>query len=248
MDVLDEKARREIGKYLDLHFPKDGRARLITFSPEKEESDCEYCIQVKELAQELASISGGRITAEHRSLSFARGISDGFRVRRVPATVVTDTEGKYSMKFYGVPSGHEFAALLEDLVDAARGDGPQLNEETVKFLLSLNTPVHLQVFVTPSCPYCPRAVRTAHQFSMVNPKLIDAEMIESMEFPELVDRYSVMAVPKVVINDDVQFEGALPEKVFLFKVKEAVQRENTDAGGKVAESALSDKVQVERAD
>ena len=53
--------------------------------------------------------------------------------------------------------------------------------------------------------------------------MIDAEMIESMEFPELSEKYSVMAVPKVVINEDVDFEGALPEKVFLFKVKEALK-------------------------
>lgn len=58
---------------------------------------------------------------------------------------------------------------------------------------------------------------------MVNPKVIDAEMVESMEFPELAGRYSVMAVPRVVISDNVEFERALPEKVFLYKVKEALR-------------------------
>ena len=50
---------------------------------------------------------------------------------------------------------------------------------------------------------------------------ITAECIEATEFPELSQRYRVMAVPKIVINDRVQFEGALPEPQFLSKVLEA---------------------------
>ena len=51
---------------------------------------------------------------------------------------------------------------------------------------------------------------------------IKAECIEATEFPELSQRYRVMAVPKIVINDRVQFEGALPEPQVLSKVLEAV--------------------------
>lgn len=192
------------------------------------------------MSDELAGISNGRIRAEHYVVEEAAELVERLRVKRTPATVVTDTRGELSMKFYGVPSGHEFGALLEDLADAAGGGGPGLSAETVQFLRELEKPVHLQVFVTPSCPYCPRAVRMVHEFSRVNPKMIDAEMVESMEFPELSERYSVMAVPKVVINDDVDFEGALPEKVFLYKVREAL-REKTPAaseGGVAARAPM----------
>jgi hypothetical protein len=51
---------------------------------------------------------------------------------------------------------------------------------------------------------------------------VTAECIEANEFPELSQRYQVMAVPKVVINDTVQFEGALPERDFLGAVLQAV--------------------------
>ena len=43
------------------------------------------------------------------------------------------------------------------------------------------------------------------------------------DWPDLARKYRVMAVPKVVINDRVQFEGALPEREFLRKVLEAVE-------------------------
>jgi alkyl hydroperoxide reductase subunit AhpF len=51
---------------------------------------------------------------------------------------------------------------------------------------------------------------------------ITAECIEANEFPELSRRYQVMAVPKVVINDTVHFEGAVPERDFLAAVLQAV--------------------------
>ncbi len=50
---------------------------------------------------------------------------------------------------------------------------------------------------------------------------VRATAIEATEFPEMSRSYRVMAVPKVVINDRVQFEGALPEPEFLAKVLEA---------------------------
>ena len=51
---------------------------------------------------------------------------------------------------------------------------------------------------------------------------VTAECIEATEFPELSRRYQVMAVPKIVINDTLQFEGAIPEQDFLGAVLQAV--------------------------
>ena len=48
----------------------------------------------------------------------------------------------------------------------------------------LGRPVHIQVFVTPTCPYCPQAVRLAHQFALESDQ-IRGDMIEATEFPEL---------------------------------------------------------------
>lgn len=47
-------------------------------------------------------------------------------------------------------------------------------------------------------------------------------MVESSEFPHLANRYSVMAVPKTVVNEQVALEGALPESDFLEGVMQAI--------------------------
>ena len=62
----------------------------------------------------------------------------------------------------------------------------------------------------------------AHQIAMANPEHITADVIEATEFPALSQRYNVYAVPKIVINDLVQFEGAVPEPMFVAQVKKAV--------------------------
>jgi predicted DsbA family dithiol-disulfide isomerase len=50
---------------------------------------------------------------------------------------------------------------------------------------------------------------------------VRAIAVDATEFPELSRAYRVMAVPKVVINDRVEFEGALPESQFLSAVLQA---------------------------
>ena len=67
-------------------------------------------------------------------------------------------------------------------------------------------------------------MRLAQHMAIASPR-ITAECIEATEFPELSQRYRVMAVPKIVINDAVQFEGAIPEKDFLGAVLQAVNGE-----------------------
>jgi alkyl hydroperoxide reductase subunit AhpF len=54
---------------------------------------------------------------------------------------------------------------------------------------------------------------------------VTAQAIDASEFPEMSQQYQVMAVPKVVINDRVQFEGALPERDFLNAVLQAAAPE-----------------------
>jgi predicted DsbA family dithiol-disulfide isomerase len=64
-------------------------------------------------------------------------------------------------------------------------------------------------------------VRLAQHMAVASER-VEAECIEATQFPELSQRYRVMAVPKIVINDRVEFEGALPEQEFLDAVLRAV--------------------------
>lgn len=220
---MSKKDEQEIVEFFEKNLQESSSGvQLLIFVPKAEE--CEYCEPLKQLATELVAISKGKVSTRSLILEDSKELADKYNVRRAPATVVTlqgDGSGP-ALKFYGLPSGYEFTALLNDIADVANSHPSSLSSSTIDQAKKVKSKVHIQVFVTPTCPYCPKAVRTAHQLSMANPEMIDSEMIESMEFPELSERYSVMAVPKIVINENVEFEGALPEQMFLSKIEEAL--------------------------
>ena len=63
------------------------------------------------------------------------------------------------------------------------------------------------------------AAGLAHAIAVESP-LVVADAIEAQEFPELAARYGVMGVPKTIVNDTVEFVGALPEDQFVRNVLE----------------------------
>jgi hypothetical protein len=62
----------------------------------------------------------------------------------------------------------------------------------------------------------------AHHLAIAS-DLVTADMVEAIEFPHLSQKYSVMGVPRSVINETVHQEGAAPEPMFLERLKEAVE-------------------------
>ncbi len=176
-----------------------------------EDSHCEYCPQTKKLLEEITALSP-KLTLQTSDLRQDWERAQEFQIDKTPAIAVMNGKD-YGIRYFGIPSGYEFGSLIEDILDVSRGKSG-LKPETKAALAKIAEPLLIRVFVTPTCPYCPRAVRLAHKMAMEN-DLIRADMIEATEFPELSNRYGVMAVPRVVINEDHYFEGALPEAAFL---------------------------------
>ncbi len=137
------------------------------------------------------------------------------------------TEGEpedYGVRFAGFPGQYEFTSLINDLVMVSqRRSG--VRPETRAALAELKDPLHLMVFVTPTCPYCPRAVMLAHQLAMESP-LVQAEMIEATDFPALAEQYNVSSVPHTVINHGQgEWIGALPEAAALQEILHTLKQE-----------------------
>jgi glutaredoxin-like protein len=141
-----------------------------------------------------------------------------YDIDKIPATVLM-ADGDVGIRYYGVPAGYELAALVETIGDLSR-DETGLAEETRSELADLSKDIHIQVFVTPTCPYCPGAVRTAYRLAQEH-EHIRADGVEVVEFPYLANKYHVRGVPMVVINEQVSFVGARSETYFAEKILEA---------------------------
>jgi glutaredoxin-like protein len=189
---------------------KDG-VRLIVFT---QEIECKFCEEVIELIQELAALSK-KIKVELYNFLKDYDKAKDYGIDKMPAIAMIGSKD-YGIRFYGIPSGFEFSAFVDDLLDVSKGNS-RLSENMKTLIKSVNKPLHIQVFVTPTCPYCPRAVRIAHQMAMES-DFIKADTVEIIEFPHLAHKYNVMSVPKIVINDALEFVGVLSEGQFLEKV------------------------------
>ena len=141
-----------------------------------------------------------------------------------------------NVRFVGLPSGYEFQTLVEVLRMVGTGDSG-IGPASAERLAELDVPVRLQAFVTPTCPYCPRAVLAAYRLALANPNVI-AEGVEASEFPQLAQRYRISGVPDTVIDGPSGQErvlGGQPDKVFL----DAVLKVAVAAASNAAPSATT---------
>jgi glutaredoxin-like protein len=137
-----------------------------------------------------------------------------YGIEHVPAIVLLKDGQDTRMRFLGAPAGYEFMSLIEAIILAGT-DGSGLSAQARSLVAQhVTAPLDIKVFVTPTCPHCPRAVILAHRLAVENP-LIQASCVEATEFMDLTRRFNVTGVPKTIVNDSIEILGALPEEQFV---------------------------------
>jgi alkyl hydroperoxide reductase subunit AhpF len=118
--------------------------RLAVFSQALADPDSE---QVRRLVEELGALDG-KLSAESYNFVLDTEKVKELGIARIPAVAVLG-EKDYGVRFYGLPSGYEFGTLVDLILDVSSGQSG-LSEPTRAALAQLTTPVHLQVFSTPT--------------------------------------------------------------------------------------------------
>jgi len=188
--------------------------------------NCDYCNEAKQLLEEVTALND-KLELSIYDVQEHADVAKQFNVTNAPGIVIAAKDNaevkNLGIQFSGIPSGHEFSTLITDILIVSKRDSG-LDEKTREFLKNLTQPLHLQVFVTPTCPYCPRAVLLAHQMAMENPQMIIAEGVEATEFPELANQFNVRGVPQTVINAGKgMVVGAVPEQNLVAEIMRALQ-------------------------
>lgn len=212
MPILDEKVIGEVKKALQ---NMKNEVRLLLFT---QSFECGYCKETHQLLEELAGTNSLLKLEVHEFASDKEAV-EKYGVDKIPSIAVLG-EKDYGIRFYGIPAGYEFSSLLSAILMVSTGI-IKLGEDTKKFLDNLAKPVHMQVFVTPTCPYCPQAVILAHQMAFYSDK-VKADMVEISEYPYLAQKYNVQGVPRTTINENWYQEGAAPEQMIVAKIKESL--------------------------
>jgi glutaredoxin-like protein len=224
--MLDENVKKQISEmFATLQHPVE----VLLFGSEDKER-CQYCAETAQLLQEVTELSD-LVSLKVYDLENDAQLATQYKVDGTPEFVLIGRDGEqlldYGIRYKGIPAGHEFTSLVNDLILVSRRDS-NLSEETRQFLRDLKEPVHLQVFVTPTCPYCPRAVVMAHQMALESP-MVEAVMVEAMEFPDLAARFNVSGVPQTTINMGAgTVVGAVPENHLINEIRAALQTTSTN--------------------
>ena len=104
------------------------------------------------------------------------------------------------LAFHGVPSGHEFTSFVLGLYNAA-GPGQPLDEDTRGQIAAMKAPAELKILVTLSCTMCPAVVVAAQRIAAENPN-VTAHVYDIRHFEALKNKYNVMSVPCLIVNDE----------------------------------------------
>lgn len=145
-ELLNEQIRKQIkGVFQGLQ----NDVEIVLFTSEK---NCDFCNETRQLLEEVISLSD-KLGITVYDLDKDTVEAEQYKINKAPGFSIMAKVGEdlvdYGIRFYGIPSGHEFTSLINDLTLVASRQS-MLSPETVEFLKSLTEPVNLQVFVTPT--------------------------------------------------------------------------------------------------
>lgn len=147
--------------------------------------------ELRAYVEEMAALSD-KITMQ---------LEEGAAEEETPCVRVFLADGSDTgLVFHGAPGGHEFTSFVLGLYNAS-GPGQALDEELLGQIRAIQNPVEMQIMVSLSCTMCPELVISAQKMAAVNP-LVRAEVYDLNHFPERKEKYHVMSVPCMVINDE----------------------------------------------
>src|SRR5271169_6681542 len=136
-------------------------------------------------------------------------------ITRSPTILISPD--RFKISYVGAPVGEGGRTLIMAIILAST-NGTLLSEQSLKRLFNLKEPRHIQVFVSPTCPYCPQHALVAISAAIALPELITVEIIEMYENRDYMDKYHIITVPFTVINEVMIGSGVRPPESFVEEI------------------------------
>ena len=150
MPLIGEKDADFIRDHFSKHMT--GEVKITLFSQRESplyvpSQECMYCSETRELLQEVAELNDN-IKLHIKDFVTDQAEAASLGIDHIPAFLV-EGAAKGKVRFFGIPSGYEFATLIEDIVDVSRGE-TDLQPKTKEALAALTDDIRIQVFTTPT--------------------------------------------------------------------------------------------------
>jgi glutaredoxin-like protein len=208
MALLSEQDRQTVRGHLAVI---EEPVRLLLFTQTIAAPETAFI--AKQVLDEIVSLCD-HLTLEEVNFVLEQDRARRYGIEQIPAIVLLKGDQDTRIRFLGAPAGYEFMSLIEAVILAGTNDSGLSPESRALVSAHVTTPMDIQVFVTPTCPHCPRAVTLAHRLAVESP-FIKASCVEATEFMDLARKFHVTGVPKTVVNESIEILGALPEDQFV---------------------------------
>lgn len=136
-----------------------------------------------------------------------------------PVIAIMDKNSKYTgASYHGVPGGHELESFILAIYNTA-GPGQAINETLLQRIRNINRKINLKIGISLSCTMCPDLVQACQRLSILNEN-VTAQMIDLQHFKEIRDKYTIMSVPALIINNnDILFGKKSLEELVTYLEK-----------------------------
>lgn len=163
-------------------------------------------IELRDLILDIADLDE-RVSAEIYNKGENVEVENKINADKYPVVALLDSDKKYSgVKFHGVPGGHELNSFILAIYNLGSA-GQQISEETLNNIKNVDKDINIKVCVSLSCHLCPDVVVSSQRIAIENEK-VEAEMIDISNFKEIKDKFKVMSVPAIIVNDSQIYFGA----------------------------------------
>ncbi len=207
MPLFEEKVKTQLAQILGR---LSERVNLIYFTQELE---CGSCKDTHAFLDEIIALSD-KLGLTTFDFVKDKEKADYYKVERIPAILFLDSKNNDTgIRFYGMPAGYEINSFIQSLMEVS-GVRQPLPEPLATRIANIAKDIHIQVFVSLTCPYCPNAVSAAHRLALESAR-VTADMVDTTIFPQLAVKYTVSAVPKIIINESHELVGAQPIEKLL---------------------------------
>ena len=135
-----------------------------------------------------------------------------------PVARIYNNNGYTGLAFHGVPGGHEFTSFIFGIYNSS-GKGQPIDQEVYQKIVSNKQKVDLKVIVSLSCTMCPELVIASQRLATLNEN-ITAEVYDINNFEDIKNKYNIMSVPCLIVNDEKVYFGKknIVELINLLKI------------------------------
>jgi len=174
--------------------------------------------QLSELANALGDLNDKIKVSVRETLDGKDQRLKDLRLENWPVLVLTKGDSS-RIRYYGLPIGYELPAITDAIVELSMAKTP-LSPKARGMLSTVRRKANIKVFVLTTCPFCPTVARHAFRAAIESPR-VTSEVIDSQMFPDLATRHSVMGVPKIILNDNLDITGAVTDVEFFEKLRDS---------------------------